>query len=487
MIQNIDPVFGTWYTQNQIGSGADGKVFSIKRENRDGSDDISSLKIIRIGENKSERKSVYQQNTDFSSENDYFEKTITSITDNIDIVMKTDAGKYFVNYEEYETRKASDGKGWLILIRLERMKSLSELLEEFSFTHNEVVRLGISICQSLIKCRTFGYIYPNLKPENVLFDKNSVCKLGDFGTFSLLEPSRAAIAYKRTQYYMAPEFIKSAKVNCTIDTYSLGLILYMLVNRNRLPFVNPYPENITIHSLNQSTQNRLDAVPLPKPALASDELFEIINKACNPKENKRYLSPKQMLLDLKKLVKTDYEADNYNETEAEEKSDDIEEIQQNLKDEAQIPFVSTEQNIQQLYSDEKQEQLTNQKTESEINPEKVKPEPKEPEKKEEVFLKNEIGIPDISPDTYHVLKQRKEKANSYTKLPEVKKEVKVTYHDKKKILVLIFIAIFFLSLFVISLSLYSYSKANESELLLIFQNTLYNKYERYGVLQWLMN
>ncbi|MFI3141651.1 MAG: protein kinase [Clostridia bacterium] len=473
MIQKIDPVFFSWYTKKQIGTGTDGKVFSIEKDNSDGTSEISSLKIIRIGENKSDRKSVYQSTTNFLNEDDYYQKTIKSITDNIDIVMQTDAGRHFVKYEEYEKRKASDSKGWLILIRFERMKSLSELLEEFSFTHDEVVRLGISLCQSLIKCRSFGYIYPNLKPENVLFDKNGVCKLGDFGTFSLLEPSRAAIAYKRTEYYMAPEFIKSGKVNCTIDTYSLGLILYMLVNRNRLPFVEPYPQNVTINSLNKSKENRMQANALPKPLLASDELEKIINKACNPKENKRYLSPKQMLSDLKKILK-----DDLSQVVNEELEDNDSEIHEELEDDVQTKFVSTAQKMQQIYTDEQIEQgIEEKETQDEIELEQTE---EIVEVEEYVSLKDEISIPNVKADTYHGEKEKKDQPTTYAQLPKIKRVAKVDSRDIRKILVLVFIAVFFLSLCLISMSLMS----AQNEQLTILNDILYNN-ERWGILQWL--
>ncbi len=473
MIQKIDPVFFSWYTKKQIGSGTDGKVFSIQKDNSDGTSEISSLKIIRIGENKSDRQSVYQSTTNFLNEDDYYQKTIKSITDNIDIVMQTDAGRHFVKYEQYEQRKASDGKGWLILIRLERMKSLSELIDEFSFTHDEVVRLGISLCQSLIKCRSFGYIYPNLKPENVLFDKNGICKLGDFGTFSLLEPSRAAVAYKRTEYYMAPEFIKSGKVNCTIDTYSLGLILYMLVNRNRLPFVEPYPQNVTINSLNKSKENRMQGKRLPKALLASDELEKIINKACNPKENKRYLSPKQMLSDLKKLLKDEV----INLIDEQELQDDSE-IQENLEDDIQTKFVSTAQKMQPIYTDEQLEQgIKEKEIQDEIEPDQSE---ELVEVEQYISLKDEISIPNVKADTYHGEKEKKDQPTTYAKLPKIKRVARVDTRDIKKILVLVFIAIFFLSLCIISLSLMS----AQNEQLMIFNDIFYNN-ERWGILQWL--
>ena len=56
MSNSLNPVFGEWYTDKQIGTGTDGKVFSIYREKYDGSKETSVLKIIRLGENRNERK-----------------------------------------------------------------------------------------------------------------------------------------------------------------------------------------------------------------------------------------------------------------------------------------------------------------------------------------------------------------------------------------------------------------------------------------------
>ncbi len=289
MSNSLNPVFGEWYTDKQIGSGTDGKVFRIYKEKYDGTREYSILKIIRIGENRSERKSLEQVDeylVDESEGQDYT-KIISDITSNVRTLMTADAGKYFVKYEDIELRNASDGKGKLILLKLELMRSLADLLKEFSFTMEETIRLGISICKSLVKCRTFGYIYPNLKPENILFDRNGVCKLGDFGSFSCLEPSKTAIAFKRTEYYMAPECIKNGKVNCTIDTYSLGLVLYMLTNRERLPFTPEYPDAVTINDLNAATAKRASGAALERPALVSDDLWRIISKACSFKAFER--------------------------------------------------------------------------------------------------------------------------------------------------------------------------------------------------------
>lgn len=302
MTNSLNPVFGQWYVDKQLGNGTDGKVFSIYKEKYDGTKETAVMKMLRLGENRNERKTFNLNGEEEAQNEEKFEKIINKICKSIETVKKADNGKYFIKYEDLELRNASDGKGRLILIKLEEGKSLAQVLKGFSFTLEETYRLGINICQALQKCRSFDYIYPNLKPENILFDKEGRCKIGDFGSFSCLEPAKTSISYKRTQYYMAPELIRTGNINCTCDTYSLGLILYMLTNRGRLPFTEPYPLDVTINSLNEATARRMKGEELPKPVLASDQIWKIIKKACAFRPNDRYFTPEQMLSDLKNAM-----------------------------------------------------------------------------------------------------------------------------------------------------------------------------------------
>ena len=100
---------------------------------------------------------------------------------------------------------------------------------------------------------------------------------------------------------MAPELVKTGNINYTCDTYSLGLILYMLSNHNNLPFTEQY-ENVTVNTLNEATQRRLNAEAMTKPSHASEVLWKIIQKACAYNKNERYLTPEQLLSDLKSAM-----------------------------------------------------------------------------------------------------------------------------------------------------------------------------------------
>ena len=421
MPQSFDPVFEQWYTENQLGSGTDGKVYSIVRKNADGSAERSVLKMIRLGENRSEKKSfntIVEKDEAGDGEESYYETIIKNITDNIAVIQKVDNGKRFVKYEEWETRRTSDGKGYAVLIRLERARSLTDLLSELSFTLDETLRIGVSICRSLVRCRDFGYIYPNLKPENILFDEKGICKLGDFGSFSCLEPSKTSLAFKRTQYYMAPEFIRTGNVNGTVDTYSLGLVLYSLINRGRLPFTEKYPEKVTVSSLDLSMQKRLDGEELPEPAIYDEALFRIIKKACAYKVEERYLSPKQMLADLKNaLEKKPFEETVY---------EDIYSVTSEKKESFSAPFEPEPQ----------------QKNEQAEKPPKA------------VSLREEIQIPDVTPMDYagREVKPRKKRPSNFEALPAARKK-ETDASSVRKMIILALIALVLLVLFIASVAM----------------------------------
>ena len=422
MPQSFDPVFENWYTEKQIGSGTDGKVYSIVRKNADGSEEHSVLKMIRLGENRSEKKSfntIVEKDESDGSDESFYETVIKNITDNIAVIQKVDNGKRFVKYEQWETRQTSDGKGYAILIRLERARSLTDLLSEFSFTLDETLRIGVSICRSLVRCRDFGYIYPNLKPENILFDEKGICKLGDFGSFSCLEPSKSSLAFKRTRYYMAPEFIATGNVNSTVDTYSLGLVLYSLINRGRLPFTEPYPQKVTVSSLDDSMKRRLSGEELPEPVLCDEALFRIIKKACAYKVEERYLSPKQMLSDLKNaLEKKPFEETVY---------DDIYSVSEK-KEEAPVP-PAPEKNA--------------------LEPEIA---PKKPQRA--VSLREEIQIPNVTPMDYagKEVKVRKKRPGNFEALPTARKK-QPPADSMRKTIILAVIALVLLILFIASVAM----------------------------------
>ena len=103
MTNSLNPVFGEWYTDKQLGTGTDGKVFSIYREKYDGTRERAMLKIIRLGENRNERKQFSSEGVfTGETEDEYYDKIIADIRKRIEAIKNSDNGKYFVRYEDVE-------------------------------------------------------------------------------------------------------------------------------------------------------------------------------------------------------------------------------------------------------------------------------------------------------------------------------------------------------------------------------------------------
>lgn len=93
-----------------------------------------------------------------------------------------------------------------------------------------------------------------------------------------------------TVSYMAPEVYKMEPYDKTVDIYSLGLVLYELLNHGRMPFLPAYPETVSLIEQADAQARRMRGEPFPLPDNASKELGKVLCKACEKAPAKRYQS-----------------------------------------------------------------------------------------------------------------------------------------------------------------------------------------------------
>ena len=104
-------------------------------------------------------------------------------------------------------------------------------------TEKEVIKLGMDLSKALEYCRKLKIIHRDIKPENIFVSRFGDFKLGDFGIAREQAHTVGNMSKKGTYSYMAPEIYKGEKYDSSIDIYSLGIVLYELLNQNRLPFL----------------------------------------------------------------------------------------------------------------------------------------------------------------------------------------------------------------------------------------------------------
>ena len=303
-LKSLQKTWPGWTVVEEIGKGSFGTVYKIEREDIAGKYN-AALKIISIPQDKSEIKELLSSGMDISSTTAYFESVVKEIVKEFTLMEELKGQTNIVTYEDHAVVPHDDGIGWDILIRMELLTPLSDRICFQPMSEEEVIRLGIDICTALELCEISKIIHRDIKAENIFVSKFGNYKLGDFGIARTAEKTMSAMSKKGTYTYMAPEVYRGDVYDASVDIYSLGILMYRLMNNNRAPFLPPAPEPITFESKENALQNRMSGEIIPPPANGSDTLKTIIGKACAFHPGERFASAKEMKDALEQLQKSD--------------------------------------------------------------------------------------------------------------------------------------------------------------------------------------
>ena len=222
----------------------------------------------------------------------YFRDYVQELNREIALMSRLKGHSNIVSYEDHQIIPHEDGIGWDILIRMELLRPINDALRQNkSFTRAEVIRLGTDLCRALEVCGQYNIIHRDIKPANIFISDTGDYKLGDFGVARIASASTGASTRAGTVNYMAPEVFRGEKYTANVDIYSLGLVMYQLLNANRMPFYPPYPQPITFSAAEQARARRLAGEALPLPSGAQDALGQLVCKACAPDPAQRFAGP----------------------------------------------------------------------------------------------------------------------------------------------------------------------------------------------------
>lgn len=200
---------------------------------------------------------------------------------------KVAESRKFLSYIGYQIEQKKEGIGFDAYILGTYRRSLAAFAKKNALTHLFAVNLALDLCAALSACRQAGYLYVNLKPDNIFLQGESSV-IGDLGFISLDALSYASFPDRYFSAYTAPEMQEIfAPINKTIDIYALGLVLYQIYNGGRLPFED---EGDAASAL----ARRQKGEAFPAPIFADYEMAEIILKACAFRPEDRWQSPEEM-------------------------------------------------------------------------------------------------------------------------------------------------------------------------------------------------
>ena len=246
-----------------------------------GSDNKYIVKIISTPASQTQLDALLLSGaySDKESALSYFKTLSDGIVEEAQIMQKLSQMEGFLPFDSWQIVPMEDEVGYDVYLLSIYRNTLERYLRHNAMTHLGALNLGLDLCAALAICRRSGYLYVDLKPENIYMTDDREYRIGDLGFLRLDALKYASLPDRYHSQYTAPEIADAfSALNTTIDIYAVGLILYQVFNDGMLPFKG-------------------DAAPsedLPAPAYADYEMAEIILKACAADPAMRWQDPIEM-------------------------------------------------------------------------------------------------------------------------------------------------------------------------------------------------
>ena len=162
----------------------------------------------------------------------------------------------------------------------------------------QVIDIATQIASGLAAAHAKGIVHRDIKPQNIVIEKDGRVKILDFGLAKLkgANPLTQESFAMGTVHYMSPEQGIGREVDPRSDIWSLGVVLYQLVS-GELPFHGDYDQAVIYAIMNEDTPPLgIETVP------GSAGLENVIRRCLAKKRQERFPSAEALIAALRELV-----------------------------------------------------------------------------------------------------------------------------------------------------------------------------------------
>jgi serine/threonine-protein kinase len=187
-----------------------------------------------------------------------------------------------------------DGRAFIVMEYIEG-RSLLDTVNSEKLSPADILGLIVQAAEGLQAAHEQGIIHRDIKPENIMVTPKGLVKITDFG---LARWKGATTITKSgtlmgTVSYMSPEQAEGRKVDHRSDIFSLGVVLYELICRQR-PFAGDAEAAVLYELTSQAPE------PLARYCRdAPDELNRIVMKCLAKRPDERYQTCADLIADLR--------------------------------------------------------------------------------------------------------------------------------------------------------------------------------------------
>jgi len=170
------------------------------------------------------------------------------------------------------------------------------IVSEGKLPAERAVNIARQLCAALDAAHSEGVVHRDLKPQNVLVDRDDTIYISDFGLAKSLESDLGMTntgQFLGTPRYMSPEQAEAKAVDHRSDLYAFGLILCEMLTAD-IPFE---PTTSAMQMMFQRVQNPPKNPQTLDPTMPA-YLAQIIRKCLERDPERRYQSAREILADL---------------------------------------------------------------------------------------------------------------------------------------------------------------------------------------------